>query len=222
METYLHETLNAWSGAALLLLLALLLAWRPVRLLRQARRHQRLISGCGVARLDNVILEDGLGGHKVLEHLLLTPQGLLVLLPRNCEGALFGGEKIESWTQMVRGKSYHFENPLHQVDELLNTLRYHLPGIPIEGRVLFCGSCRFPKGRPGRILLLEEMNGTVGRVEQAVVPVLEEAWQQLQRQPRAAAVAANPLSLLLRSSLWLALSLLLMATAWLVWRLELV
>jgi hypothetical protein len=172
-----------------------------------------------VARLDNVVLEDGMGGHKVLEHILLTPQGLRVLLPRHCDGALFGGDKIDSWTQMVGGKSFHFDNPLHQLEELLATLRYHLPGIPVEGRVLFSGGCRFPKGRPGRILLLNELGGQGGRIDQAVVPVLDEAWQLLQRQPRAEGVVVDPAMAVSFPRLWLAALLTLAALGWLGWRL---
>jgi hypothetical protein len=193
--------------------------WLPLQRWRQARRQQQLISGYGVARLDNVILEDGIGGHKVLEHILLTPQGLLVLLPRHCNGALFGGEKINSWTQMVEGKSFHFANPLHQLQDLLATVHYHLPGIPVEGRVLFNGSCRFPKGRPGRILLLEELAGQGGRVDQAVVPVLDEAWQMLQRQPRAERTEDEPATAVSTPRLWLAGLLALSAAGWLGWRL---
>jgi hypothetical protein len=207
------------SVALVLLLLALFLSWRPLRLLWQAHRRQRLISGYGVARLDNVVLDDGIGGQKVLEHILLTPQGLLVLLPRHCDGALFGGDKINSWTQMAGGKSFHFDNPLHQLQELLATLRYQLPGIPVEGQVLFSGSCRFPKGRPGRILLLDELAGQGGRIDQAVVPVLDEAWQQLQRQPRAEATVDDQASVVSLPCLWLAALLVLTATGWLGWRL---
>lgn len=208
-----------WGVALLLLLLALLLSWRPLQLLWQVRRRQRLISGYGVARLDNVVLDDGIGGHKVVEHILLTPQGLLVLLPRDCDGALFGGEKINSWTQMVGGKSFHFANPLHQLDDLLVTLRYHLPGIPMEGWVLFSGMCGFPKGRPGRILLLDELAGQGGRVDQAVVPVLDEAWQKLQRQPRAESRNDESAVVVSTPRLWLAALLVLGATGWLGWRL---
>jgi len=210
-----------WGVPPVLLLLSMLLAWRPLRRRSQARRRQKLISACGVARLDNVILEDGMGGSKVLEHLLLTPQGLLVLLPRHCDGALFGGDKIDSWTLMAGGKSFHFDNPLHQLEELLATLRYLLPGIPVEGRVLFSGSCRFPKGRPGRILLLDEMAAQGERIDQAVLPVLDEAWQTLQSQPKTEPSAVAPAYAVSAPRLWLSALLLLSAIGWLFWRLPL-
>lgn len=204
-----------------MLLFALLIGWSPLGPYRRYRQRQRLISDYGLARLDNVILDDGIGGHKVVEHILLTAEGLLVLLPRHCDGALFGGERIESWTQMSgSGKSFHFENPLHQLDELLATLRYHLPGIPLQGRVLFSGRCRFPKGRPERLLLVEELARKEKRVDQAVVPVLNEAWCKLKGQPRAeqSGEAAFPLLSTLR--LLAALLALIGAAAWLVWHLR--
>lgn len=212
--------MNTWGVVVPLWLLSLLVGWRPLRRFRSLRRRQKLISRYGLARLDNIILDDGIGGQKVVEHILLTPQGLLVLLPRHCDGALFGSEKIDSWTQMSgSGKSFHFENPLHQLEELLAALRYHLPGIPLQGLVLFSGNCRFPKGRPERLLLVEELAGQDKRVDQAVVPVLEEAWQKLQSQPRAESSQADPLYTVSSSRLWLAVVLALSGGAWLAWRL---
>lgn len=216
----MNEIVITWGVALLLWLLALLVGWRPLRRFSTLRRRQKLISGYGIDRLDNVILDDGIGGQKVVELLLLTPQGLLVLLPRHCDGALFGSEKIESWTQMSgNGKSFHFENPLHQLDELLATLRFHLSGIPLQGRVLFSGNCRFPKGRPERLLLVEELAGQDRQIEQAVVPVLQEAWQKLQSQPRAEPSQADPLYAVSSPRLWLAALLAMGGAAWLAWRL---
>ena len=213
------ETLITGSVTLLCLSLALLLGWRPLRRLLLARRRQKLITGYGLARLDNVVLDDGIGGHSVLEHVLLTSAGLLVLLPRHCDGALFGGDKIDSWTQMVGSKSFHFDNPLHQLEELLAALRFQLPGIPVEGRVLFSGHCRFPKGRPGRLLLLEEMSGQEGRVAQAVLPVIEEAWHTLQGQPRAEAASTRTGGSAQQLRIWLSLLLAVASALWLGWRL---
>ena len=216
----MSEIVITWSVAIPLLLLALFIGWRPLGQLRQKLRSQRLISGYGIARLDNVILDDGMGGQKVVEHILLTPEGLLLLLPRHCDGALFGSEKIDNWTQMPgSGKSFHFENPLHQLEDLLATLRYHLPGIPLQGRVLFSGRCRFPKGRPERLLLIDELAGQEGRVDQAVLPVIEEAWQKLQSQPRAEQSTDDSVYTVSYLRLWSAALLALGSVAWVAWRL---
>ena len=215
----MNDSVITWSVVLLPLMLALLLGWQPMHRLWLARRRQKLISGYGVARLDNVVLEDGIGGHKVLEHILLTPDGLRVLLPRDCDGALFGGDKIDNWTQMTGGKSFHFDNPLHQLEDLLAALRYQLPGLPVEGWVLFSGGCSFPKGRPGRILLIEELQRQGERIDQAVVPVLDEAWQKLQLQPRVEASAKAPAYAISFTRLWLAGLLMLVAIICLGWRL---
>lgn len=202
-----------------LCLLAIFAGWRPLRDLLRRWRRQRLISGYGISRLDNVILEDGIGGHVVVEHLLLTSGGLMVLLPRHCDGDLFGAEKIDRWTQMAGGRSFHFENPLHQLEELLASLRFHLPGIPVEGRVLFSGRCRFPKGRPERLLLVEELAGQERRVDQAVVPVLDEAWGKMKEQPRAEQRGEAGSRILPALRLTLSTGLMASAVGWLIWRL---
>lgn len=215
----MSESVITWGVGLTLLLLAMLLSWRSLRISWQCWRRQRLISGYGLARLDNVVLEDGIGGHKVVEHILLTPDGLLLLLPRHCEGALFGSDNIDSWTQMIGGKSFQFENPLHQLEELLATVRFHFKGIPLDGRVLLSGACLFPKGRPGRLLLLDEMVREERIVEQAVVPVLQDVWATLQQQSTAEPVFDDPAYTVSSSRLWLSLLVGLLSVAWLGWRL---
>lgn len=205
--------------ALLLLVVAVMVGHRSLRLLLLARRSQRLISAYGLERLDNVILEDGMGGHCVLEHLLLTPEGIVALIPRHCDGALFGASQIDRWTQMIAGKSFHFPNPLLQLEEVMATLRYQLPGIPVEGYILYSGNCRFPKGRPEHILLLNELGQKDKRIDQAVVPVLDEAWRKLQAQPTAEAPPAAPEHTPSRFRLSLSLLLMLGACVWLGWRL---
>ncbi len=214
----LNAGLVTWGTALVVMAAALWSGWRPLRQLHHRRRREKLISQYGLQRLDNLMLEDGMGGQRVLEHLLLRPDGLLLLLPRHCEGALFGGDHIDSWTQMVGGRSYHFVNPQHQLDELLSVLRYQLPGIPVEGRILFSGDCRFPKGRPGRLLLLDEL-AAEGSVEQAVVPVLDQAWEKLRSQPRAEASEEEPAYRVSAPRLWFSAFATLAVAAWLGWRL---
>lgn len=205
--------------ALVLLFVAVVVGRRSLRLLLLARRSQRLISAYGLERLDNVILEDGMGGHSVLDHLLLTPEGIVVLVPRHCDGALFGASQIDRWTQMIGGKSFHFPNPLLQLEEVMATLRYQLPGIPLEGYILYSGNCRFPKGRPEHLLLLNELGQRDKRIDQAIVPVLDEAWRKLQAQPTAEAPPAAPEHSPSMLRLLMSLLLLLCAFAWLGWRL---
>ena len=63
------------------------------------------------------------------------------------------------------------------------------------------------------------MAGQEGRVDQAVVPVLDAAWQSLQSQPRAEAAADAPADAVSIPRLWLAALLLLASILWLGWRL---
>jgi hypothetical protein len=67
---------------------------------RRARRKELL------ARLDRIAYEsahqvlvpDGMGGYIHIDHLLLTPRGLLVLDTRRVPGLIFGGDQMSDWT----------------------------------------------------------------------------------------------------------------------------
>ena len=60
----MSELLITGSVGLLLILFALLIGWRPLRQVLARRRRERLISGYGLARLDNVMLDDGMGGQR--------------------------------------------------------------------------------------------------------------------------------------------------------------
>lgn len=209
-----------WLPALLACLLALFLAYPAFTRLRARRRERGLIRNYGVAQLSEVLLDDGMGGKILFDHLLLTPQGIMALLRQPCQGAIFAGERMDQWAQVVGKRTYRFTNPLHALDEQLATLRYHLPGLPLEGRILFCGACEFPKGRPDRLLLLVEMDSPDRGVSPAVQPVLEQGWKLLQERAEQAppglsreAGQGDGMRLTIAGGLFL------LGGGWLLWRL---
>ena len=58
-----------------------------------------------------VLVPDGMGGFIHIDHLLLTPRGVLVLDTRRVAGLIFGGDQMSEWTVMGRGHRYTFDNP---------------------------------------------------------------------------------------------------------------
>jgi hypothetical protein len=58
-----------------------------------------------------VLVPDGMGGFIHIDHLLLTPRGLLVLDTRRVAGLIFGGDQMSDWTVMGRSRRYTFYNP---------------------------------------------------------------------------------------------------------------
>lgn len=219
------QAILTWGVTVALLLIALLLVRPALRHRKQRRREERLINGLGVDQIRDVIIDDGMDGTVVLERLLLTPEGMLVLMTLRREGNLFGGERIDTWVQVLGKRTIRFPNPFYTLETLLAAVRYHAPGIKVQSRVLFLGNCAFPKGRPEGAWLLADVPEPQGKkVSAGVLPVMQQKWDTL----KAHATRINPRSqahLLAAPDsccrVRIALALLMMATAgaWLAWRL---
>ena len=145
-------------GAAALLLLLLAIAfwgWRAYQ--RRARRKALL------ARLERVAFEaahqvlvpDGMGGFIHIDHLLLTPRGVLVLDTRRVAGLIFGGDQMSDWTVMGRGRRYTFDNPQPALYDRIAAVKALVGEVPVEGRLLFSNVGKFTKGIPKWVLMLD-------------------------------------------------------------------
>jgi hypothetical protein len=222
----LDANLITWGVAALLWLAALSLSWPLFRRWRKRRRMERCIASTGVAQMRNVLLEDGLGGMAFFEWLLLTPRDIRILITSSRNGIIFAGERMDTWAQVLGKRTIRFANPLHGLEALMTGLRHHLPNLNIEGHVLFIGDCTFPKGRPERVVTLQDLAAQQDSpAEQAVQPVLEEAWGKLRSLAREIDPGSEGYLLPVRVppsySRWVVIAAVLAVSAgWLFWRLQ--
>lgn len=214
-----------WGGALLPLLGAVALARPLLRRARERRAMEKRIASAGVEQLRHVLLDDGMGGQSYYERLLLTPRGILVLVSTSRDGIIFGGERMDTWAQVLGKRTIRFANPLYALEGQLSTLRYHLPKIALEAYVLFCGNNSFPKGQPQGVWSVEDLAAAgQGGTQQAILPVIKEAWETLRQRARKLEPASegyllpveqSPVKLRWGASLLLAAT----ALAWLLWRL---
>lgn len=222
---WLDDNILTWGTAGALMLLALLLLRPAIRFRLSRRREQRLINGLGVDQIRDVNIDDGMDGTVMLERLLLTPEGLLVLMTLRREGNLFGGDRIDTWVQVMGKRTIRFPNPFYTLETLLAAVRYHAPGITVQSRVLFLGNCAFPKGKPEGAWTLADLPAHEGKqVTAGVVPVLQQQWNALKaavtpvdRKTQAHLLPVEEGCCLKRTLL--ALLLMAGAGAWLAWRL---
>ena len=219
------EAILTWGVSAVLLLVAILLSRPAIRHRLQRRREERMINGLGVDQIRDVIIDDGMDGIVVLERLLLTPEGMLVLMTLRREGNLFGGERIDTWVQ-VRGKrTIRFPNPFYTLETLLAAVRYHAPGITVQSRVLFLGNCTFPKGKPEGAWTMADVPEHEGkRVTAGVLPVMQQKWDALKAHatpidPKTQAHLLPAPDSCCRMRIALSVLLLMAAGGWLAWRL---
>jgi hypothetical protein len=129
--------------------------------LRAYRRRAR--RGALLARLERVAFEgvhqvlvpDGMGGFIHIDHLLLTPRGVLVLDTRRVAGLIFGGDQMSDWTVMGRGRRYTFDNPQPALYDRIAAVKALVGEVPVEGRLLFSNVGKFTKGIPKWVLMLD-------------------------------------------------------------------
>jgi hypothetical protein len=158
---------------------------------RRARRLELL------ARLERIAYEavhqvqvpDGMGGFFHIDHLLLTPRGLLILDTRRVSGLIFGGDQMSDWTVMARGRRYTFDNPQPALYDRIAAVKALVGEIPVEGRLLFSNLGKFTKGIPKWVLMLDSVEVEFPVVDRAIrstanYPLLAENWNRLKKQLR--------------------------------------
>jgi len=147
-----------WIGIGALLLLLVGGCWWGLRAYRRRGRRRALL-----ARLERVAFEgvhqvlvpDGMGGFIHIDHLLLTPRGVLVLDTRRVAGLIFGGDQMSDWTVMGRGRRYTFDNPQPALYDRIAAVKALVGEVPVEGRLLFSNVGKFTKGIPKWVLMLD-------------------------------------------------------------------
>jgi hypothetical protein len=143
-------------GAAILLLLALgFFGLRAYR--RRARRKSLLarLERVALAAAHQVFVPDGMGGFIHIDHVLLTPRGILVLDTRRVTGLIFGGDQMSDWTVMGRGHRYTFDNPQPALYDRIAAVKALVGDVPVEGRLLFSNVGKFTKGIPKWVVMLD-------------------------------------------------------------------
>lgn len=156
----LTQTGSIIAGVLVGALVLVACAWGVVRWRRGNDNLQRLLKAIGGEVISNCFIPDGTGEEIHIDHLLLTPYGLILLDIKDVQGMVFAGELMDSWSATHTGARITFDNPIPALQARTAALALLAPGVPIEARVLFINDVEFPKGHPDRVVtvasLLEE------------------------------------------------------------------
>ncbi len=93
-------------------------------------------------------------GTTQIDHIIVSRFGIFVVETKNMSGWIFGDEKSPQWTQMLAGKKYKFQNPLHQNYKHVKSLQEFL-GIGEENFfsvVMFWGEAEFKTRIPANVM----------------------------------------------------------------------
>ncbi|MCW8945360.1 MAG: NERD domain-containing protein [Sedimenticola sp.] len=167
----------AIAAIALLLLLLVYFLWKKASPTLKQYRIRRAVKRLGPKVHQGLMVPDGIDGVVAADYVVLTHKGILLITVNWFDGNIFGGKDTDQWTQVLRGGSNRFTNPLHEIHLLCATVKSLVPAIPVSGMVLFAGECAFPKDKPKGACLLSDLPKQ--RRKQAVPSSYELTWDLL-------------------------------------------
>ena len=156
----------------------LLLAWLLYRVFR--RRHGSLegaLKEIGYDHIERLIIPNVDEGEILIDHLLLTSQGLLILEVKDVQGTVFGGDKMQDWAVITDDRRYTFSNPQPALYDRIAAVRHIVRQVPVAGRVLFLDGAEFTKGVPSLVSNLSELVAEFGEPDKNAANFKIEAFK---------------------------------------------
>ncbi len=136
--------------------------------------------------IEHIVIPDGIGGLLEINRIVLLDRGLLLIDSLTSEGNVFGGDNLDEWTQISKGRSYKFPNPLRRQKTSKQALSILVPGIPIFHHIVFSRNTVFPRGKPDSVSMLDSLQQDLEYIQ--TKPIIAEksrqAWERLLRIAR--------------------------------------
>ena len=168
-------------------ILLLLLIWLLYRFVKgRGSKLEQVLRDIAYERVHDLVIPNGDDGEILIDQLLLTSQGLLVLELKDVDGAVFGSDKMEDWTVISAQRRYTFPNPQHGLYDRIAAVRQIVRQVPVAGRVLFLDGAEFSKGMPGLVSTLDQLLEEFGEKNKKGAQVKVEAfmphWELISRR----------------------------------------
>lgn len=165
--------------------LAVVFGVRMWLLRRKDARRVALVTSGSADFLRNVLVPDGNGGDFHLDFVLLTSRGLVIVDMRNISGNVFGGDQMTSWTLMSGASRSTFINPQAGLYDRIASVKAIAQDTPVEGRIVFTKSAKFPKGLPRYTVMLESVAAEFPKLGAAELEIAvakyREGWARLKQ-----------------------------------------
>jgi hypothetical protein len=173
--------------ASLTTLLVLLLIWLWYRKRRARKRSiDGVLKEIGYDQINDLIIPNGDEGEILIDHLVLTSQGLLIVDEKDVQGIVFGSDKMQDWTVIRPDRRYTFPNPQPALYDRIAAVRHIVRQVPVAGRIVFIDGAEFSKGVPGLVCGLDELLEQFGEKNKSAAKVKVEAfkphWDLIRKQ----------------------------------------
>jgi len=155
--------------------------WRWYRRYRSRKALRTAVTGGASDHIANCLVPDGAEGGFHVDFLLLTGQGVVVIDLRDIRGNIFGSDQMAEWTVMDGAHRFTFTNPQSTLYDRIAAVKAVVGDVPVEGRIVFTGRGKFPKGLPKWTLMLDGLRAEFPAAEAAAEAAAgyREAWGRL-------------------------------------------
>lgn len=164
-----------WPLLAVALLLVIWLGYRILG--RRGESLEGVIAEISFDRIEGLVIPSADEGEILVDYLLLTPHGLLILEVKNIQGVVFGGDKMQNWTVINDQRRYTFSNPQPALYDRIAAVRQIVRQVPVAGRIVFLDGAEFTKGVPGLVCNLAELSSEFAEPDKDVAKVKIEAFR---------------------------------------------
>ncbi len=176
--TDFFDTAN--NGSLLLLGTAalLLLSWMLYRFIRSRRGGlEGTLTEISFDRIEGLIIPNADEGEILVDYLLLTSKGLLILEVKDVQGTVLGGDKLQDWSVITNERRFTFPNPQPSLFDRIAAVRQIVREVPVAGRILFLEGAEFPKGVPELVTSLAELNAEFSEPDKNAAKTKIEAFK---------------------------------------------
>lgn len=168
---------NSWL-LPLAAILVLLFIWLIYRVFTRNRGDlDQVIADISFDRIEGLVIPKADEGEIIIDYLLLTTQGLLILEVKDVQGIVFGGDKMQDWTVINAERRYTFSNPQPSLYDRIAAVRQIVRQVPVAGRILFLEGAEFTKGVPNLVCDLDELIDEFGEPDKNAAKFKIEAFK---------------------------------------------
>ena len=155
MENWLPE---GAAAVAAITVAAILVYWVVRRRVgARSRSVDQVVKQIGFEYLSNLVIPNGEGGEILIDHLVLTAEGLLVIDVKEVRGKVFGSDKMQEWTVITSDRRFTFPNPQPGLYDRIAAVRQIVRQVPVAGKILFVDEAEFTKGVPSLVCKLDDL-----------------------------------------------------------------
>lgn len=125
------------------------------------RQVNKILKRHSTKVLSEFIVPGAYGGLTRINHVVLTPGGIICVLTKHYNGMVFCGSRAPQWTNVDGVNRQKFLNPQIQNDGRVAALQNLAPNVPVKNVVVFTGDVEFASEPENNVISLQDLDALV-------------------------------------------------------------